>query len=191
MRNNRFSSASDRRWQRRYERILERREAEADRRERCSPRVDIPEVRYDTISDQLSALAESVPEHITIGEMLHQMVDEQIRRGAVQPEQNREIFSAEALLSAMERLRPAEAETASTTTWVFEEADRPIRVVFAEPEPQFLSGMTATSCFYDESIITVKNGGYIFMYDTDSVPLEPGDDSAIDEFLGEFVAPGA
>lgn len=175
MQNNRFNSASDRRWQRRYERIQQRREDEQFRQERLEEEMAWPEIRYDVTADELFGLASTATEHTTqtIGEMLHQLVEEHLHRGTIRREP--EPASAEGLTE--ERLRAIFDLLTPTTTF----DDR----VY----PDGYGFHTHTVMFDD--VLSVKNGEYIYVHNSEAEALAPGDDSAIDEFLAGFIATGA
>ena len=135
MRRNNFSSAADRRWQRRYERIQQRREDELERRDRRGRDAD------ERVVDPFQQL---------------DLYEELIRR------QEEELLRQR--LEAEERRR----EERERTMWAdFERWIRSQRIIF------------------DESPV-------VFELEPEPEPeLSAGDDTALDGFLGNFLAPGA
>lgn len=86
MRRNNFSSASDRRWQRRYERIQQRREEELDRRDRrgrdADERIEDPFWQSELYAELLRQQEE---------EMLRRHLEEEQRR--MREERKREMWA--------------------------------------------------------------------------------------------------
>lgn len=190
MAKNRYSSAADRRWQRRYERIQRRKEEEKERRENYEP-----------------AYAEMIQPLYTTEEILRMIGSSMsytmpVTRSVDEPNRNHTTFSVDALTSAFDayyRVREAQ-----------EEADRRAKEAFLagveihEETARRNDGYTADYIFMDE--YTCANDDFLRGVKWNSISsisfelaepeepeqeLEAGDSSMLDAFLGEFLAPGA
>lgn len=216
MRRNNFTSASDRRWQRRYERIQQRREEELERRDRQGREEAYEAMKFHDIGiDSLIASSPTFTVEI-------QRPDE--------PNLNGTVISEEAWDAAWTRYlqRAADAGRRSLSEEIVsylatdeansEERSRlwhRIRDLFykeisdayearrAEAEihertAQAQRGYRAQNMVVDDySGVNIRfaNGGYIII--DDLAPFEPepelkaGDSAELDSFLGNFLAPGA
>ena len=133
---NNYTSAADRRWQRRYERIQQRREEELDRRDRRGRDAD------ERIEDPLQQL--------NVYEELIRRQEEAVLRRQLEEEERR-----------------AREERERTIWSEFERWIRSQRIIF------------------DETPV-------VFELEPEPEPeLSAGDSSALDGFLGNFLAPGA
>ena len=138
---NNYTSAADRRWQRRYERIQQRREEELDRRDRrgrdAEERIEDPFQQSELYAELLRRQEE---------EMLRRHLEEEQRR--MREERER------AMWSDFERWLRHQYEDSPVYKVIFEDISAEYG---QEPEPE----------------------------------LSAGDSSALDGFLGNFLAPGA
>lgn len=141
MRRNNYTSVSDRRWQRRYERIQQRREEELELRDRrgrdADERIEDPFQQSELYAELLRRQEE---------EMLRRHLEEEQRR--MREERER------AMWADFERWLRHQYEDSPVYKVIFE--DVPAEYA-TEPEPE----------------------------------LSAGDSSALDGFLGNFLAPGA
>ena len=220
MRRNNFSSAADRRWQRRYERIQQRREEELERRDRRGR-----DETYETISHHdmgIDALIASSPTFtVTI-----QRPDEPNRNGSVISEDAWDAAWTRHMQEANRRANESrrslsDAITAYISTDENNAEERSqlwhrIRDLFYqevrnayearrvgeevhEQATEELRGRRAQTMVVDDyfpGTLQFRNGDYIII--DDLVPafeqepeLKPGDESELDSFLGNFIAPGA
>lgn len=150
MRRNNFSSAADRRWHRRYERIQQRKEEEAERKDRVAYEAEMEKYSESFRQLELYIQAETLRQR----ELERALEEEQRRRQEERERAMLEDFNR----WVEERLRRIQTSINrgygySAETLVVDEIDSP------EPEPE--------------------------------EELEAGDASALDAFLGEFLAPGA
>jgi len=130
-----YTSAADRRWQRRYERIQQRREEELERRDR---RGRDAEERIEDPFQQLDLYAELIRRQ-----------EEELLRQRLEAEERRREERERAMWAEFERWIRSQRITFDENPVVFE--------LEPEPEPE----------------------------------LSAGDSSALDGFLGNFLAPGA
>ena len=130
-----YTSAADRRWQRRYERIQQRREEELERRDR---RGRDAEERIEDPFQQLDLYAELIRRQ-----------EEELLRQRLEAEERRREERERAMWAEFERWIRSQRITFDENPVVFE--------LEPEPEPE----------------------------------LSDGDSSALDGFLGNFLAPGA
>ena len=130
-----YTSAADRRWQRRYERIQQRREEELERRDR---RGRDAEERIEDPFQQLDLYAELIRRQ-----------EEELLRQRLEAEERRREERERTMLAEFERWLRSQRITFDENPVVFE--------LEPEPEPE----------------------------------LSAGDSSALDGFLGNFIAPGA
>lgn len=130
-----YTSAADRRWQRRYERIQQRREEELERRDR---RGRDAEERIEDLFQQLDLYAELIRRQ-----------EEELLRQRLEAEECRREERERAMWAEFERWIRSQRITFDENPVVFE--------LEPEPEPE----------------------------------LSAGDSSALDGFLGNFLAPGA
>lgn len=130
-----YTSASDRRWQRRYERIQQRREEELERRDR---RGRDAEERIEDPFQQLDLYAELIRRQ-----------EEELLRQRLEAEERRREERERIMWAEFERWIRSQRITFDENPVVFE--------LEPEPEPE----------------------------------LSAGDSSALDGFLGNFLAPGA
>lgn len=217
MRRNNFSSAADRRWQRRYERIQQRKEEERERRERTEdyyeayypschdidihsviqsaptvtvtmPTFDEPNLNGTVITREAweSAMAEfSETTADTRQRELAQSIG-RIARGEADEADSSRIYSY--LQEEIYREFTRAAEQYRRGEEIHEQAVR--------ERPQGRGYRVQNMVVDDFCGFTFKNGGEIIFHDLDESQepeqeLEAGDASALDAFLGEFLAPGA
>lgn len=220
MRRNNFSSAADRRWQRRYERIQQRREEELERRDRQGR-----DEAYETISPHdlgIDALIASSPTFtVTI-----QRPDEPNRNGSVisedvwdaawtrhmQEANRRANESRRSLSDAITSYIATDENNAEERSQLWHrirdlfyqevrnayEARRVGEEVHEQATEEFRGHRAQTMVVddYFPGTLQFRNGDYIII--DDLVPafeqepeLKPGDESELDSFLGNFIAPGA
>ena len=201
MRRNNFTSASDRRWQRRYERIQQRREEELERRNRQG-RDDAYELIYDHDMgiDQLAAYAQcaamaapildapNMSDTVIPSEVWTAAADDYQRR-AVEARRNLE----EEILAAMRAFRDAAMGVCEAARVGEELHERTAQDIEQH------RGYRAQTMVVDDGFagtLRFKNGGYLII--DDLVPacepepeLKAGDSTELDSFLGNFLAPGA
>lgn len=132
---NNYTSAADRRWQRRYERIQQRREEELERRDR---RGRDAEERIEDPFQQLDLYAELIRRQ-----------EEELLRQRLEAEERRREERERTMWAEFERWIRSQSITFDENPVVFD--------LEPEPEPE----------------------------------LSAGDSSALDGFLGNFLAPGA
>lgn len=219
MRRNNFSSAADRRWQRRYERIQQRKEEERERRERQEseeyyeafypsyhdldiqsviqsaptvtvtlPAFDRPNLNGTVVTREAweSAMAEfSETTADTRQRDLAQSIG-RIARGEADESDSSRIYSY--LQEELYREFTRAAEQYRVGEEIHEREAREV--------PQGRGYRARTMVVDDFCGFTFKNGEGIFFHDLEESlepeqDLEAGDASALDAFLGEFLAPGA
>lgn len=180
MAKNRYSSAADRRWQRRYERIQRRKEEEKERRENYEP-----------------AYAEMIQPLYTTEEILRMIGSSMsytmpVTRSADEPNRNHTTFSVDALTSAFDAYYKRAKEAFLAGVEIHEEAARrndgyTVDYIF----------MDECTCASDDFLRGVKWNSISSISFELAEPEEPeqeleaGDSSMLDAFLGEFIAPGA
>lgn len=219
MRRNNFSSAADRRWQRRYERIQQRKEEERERRERQESE-EYYEAIYPSYHDlDIQSVIQSAPtvtvtmpafyrpnlNGTVITREAWESAMEQFSETTTDTRQRElahplgRIARGEADESDSERINSYIQEE---TFRAFQRALERFRAEMEEHERATREnsrgrGYRVRNMVVDDSCgFTFKNGGEIFFHDLEenSEPeqdLGAGDASALDEFLGEFLAPGA
>lgn len=197
MRRNNYTSASDRRWQRRYERIQQRKEEELERRDRQGRYEG-----YETISVHDlgidSVMASSPTFTVEI-----QRPDE--------PNLNGTVISEDAWDAAWTRhlQRAANASRRSLSEEIVsylatdeantEERSRlchRIRDLFYKEIIEAYQAQRFGEEIHGGMTLRFKNGDYLYIDDLvsafESEPeLQSGDSTALDSFLGNFIAPGA
>lgn len=199
MRKNKFSSAADRRWQRRYERIQQRKEYEQYRKELKE------QEEFDQILNGIR------PQYIHDMDV-HPWVNQQISSPTFtvtlprfdEPNRNGTVIPRDTWEKAMEEY--AETTTDSTQHSIadamlriaYDEADESdrervvtyIREAFQRyTESWFDSFVDVKDIpFGDRAILGVDLAGGVEIPEPD---LDAGDSLALDSFLGEFLAPGA
>lgn len=220
MRRNNYTSASDRRWQRRYERIQQRREEELERRDRQGREEAYEAMKFHDIGiDSLIASSPTFTVEI-------QRPDEPNLNGTVISEDAWDAAWARHLQRAANESRRSLSEEIvsylATDEANTEERSRlwhRIRDLFykeiseayqaqrfgeeiheraAQEIEQHRGYRVQTMVVDDYSGMTLrfKNGGYLYIDDLvsafESEPeLQSGDSTALDSFLGNFIAPGA
>lgn len=217
MRRNNFSSAADRRWQRRYERIQQRKEEERERREWTEDYLEAYLPPYHDLNIQ--SVIQSAPTFTVTMPTFDQpnLNGTVITREAW--ESAMEQFSETTadtrrreLAQSIGRIARGEADESDSSriySYLQEELYREftraaeqyrvgeeIHEREAQEVPQGRGYRVRNMVVDDYCGFTFKNGGGIFFHDLDETPeseqeLEVGDDSALDAFLGEFLAPGA
>lgn len=221
MRRGRYSSSADRRWQRRYERIQQRREEEIKRRDRrgrdAGDRIETISV-HDFGIDSLIASSPTFTVEI-------QRPDEPNRNGTVISETVWDAAWTQHLQRAADASRRSLSEEIVSYLAIdeanSEERSRlwhRIRDLFykeisdayearrVEAEIRARTAQVQRGCRvqtmvvddYIDGTIQFKNGGYLII--DDLVPafepepepeLKTGDSAELDSFLGNFIAPGA
>lgn len=219
MRRNNFSSAADRRWQRRYERIQQRKEEERERRERQESEeyyeafypsyhdIDIQSVirSAPTVTVTMPAFDEPNYNGTVITRDAWESAMEQFSETTADTRQ-RELAHS---LGRIARGEADESDSERINSYIqeeiFREFQRASERFHAEMEEHERSTQEAqrgrgyrahTMVVDDYCGFTFKNGGEIIFHELDEEPpvepeLEAGDASALDAFLGEFLAPGA
>lgn len=217
MRRNNFSSAADRRWQRRYERIQQRKEEERERRER-SESEEYYEAFYPSCHDlDIQSVMRSAPTvTVTVPAF-----DRPNLNGTVITREAWESAMAEFsettadtrqrdLAQSIGRIARGEADESDSERInsyiqeeIFREFQRASERFRAEMEEHERAtrensqgrGYRVQNMMVDDGYgFTWENGTVYFGVDMSPEPeqeLEAGDDSALDAFLGEFLAPGA
>lgn len=220
MRRNNFSSAADRRWQRRYERIQQRRGEELERRgRRCRDEV------YETISPHdlgIDALIASIPTFtVTIqrpgepnrnGSVISEDVWDAAWTRHMQEANRRANESRRSLSDAITAYIATDENNAEERSQLWHrirdlfyqearnayEARRVGEEVHEKATEEFRGHRAQTMVVddYFSGTLQFRNGDYIII--DDLVPafeqepdLKPGDASELDSFLGNFLAPGA
>lgn len=219
MRRNNFSSAADRRWQRRYERIQQRKEEERERRERqeseeyykafyplchdldiqsvirsaptvtvTMPTFDEPNYNGTVITREAWESAMEQFSETTADTRQRELAQSigRIARGEADESDNSRIYSY--LQEELYREFTRAAEQYRVGEEIHERE--------AQEVPQGRGYRVRNMVVDDYCGFTFKNGGEIIFHDLGETPepeqeLEVGDDSALDAFLGEFLAPGA
>lgn len=211
MRKNKFSSAADRRWQRRYERIQQRKEEERERRDRQGR----DEESFEYLHNQyISAFDISPPASVPTYTVTIPAFDEPNRNGTVIPRDTWQTAMeeyAETTVDTTQRsiadsiLRIAygdadESDRERVVTYIrealegrhYEQPSRfdQVREAFKRyTESWFDSFVDVKDVpFGDRAIFGVDLAGGAEIPEPD---LDAGDNSALDSFLGEFLAPGA
>lgn len=217
MRRNNFSSAADRRWQRRYERIQQRKEEERERRER-SESEEYYEAFYPSYHDlDIQSVIRSAPTvTVTVPAF-----DRPNLNGTVITREAWESAMAEFsettadtrqrdLAQSIGRIARGEADESDSeriNSYIqeeifreFQRASERFRTEMEEHEratrenSQGRGYRVQNMMVHDGYGFTWENGTVYFGVDMSPEPeqeLEAGDDSALDAFLGEFLAPGA
>ena len=210
MRKNKFSSAADRRWQRRYERIQQRKEEERERKEIKEQEEFYQQYIHDMDMHPLVNQQITSPTFtVTLPRF-----DEPNRNATVIPRDTWEKAMEEyaetttdstqhSIADAMLRIAYGEADESDrerVVTYIREALDgrrderqsrlEQIREAFQRyTESWFDSFVDVKDIpFGDRAILGVDLAGGAEIPEPD---LDAGDNSALDSFLGEFLAPGA
>lgn len=220
MRRGRYSSSADRRWQRRYERIQQRKEEEIKRRDRRGR-----DAAYETISPHdfgIDTLMASSPTFtVTI-----QRPDEPHRNGTVISEEawdaawtryiqranQRASESRRSISDKITAYLAADENNAEERSQLWHrirdlfyqevrdayEARRVGEEVHEQATEEFRGHRVQTMVVDDffPGTLQFRNGGYIIIDDLapafeQEPELKPGDASALDSFLGNFLSSGA
>lgn len=219
MRRNNFSSAADRRWQRRYERIQQRKEEERERRERQESE-EYYEAFYPSYHDiDIQSVIQSAPTvTVTMPAFDRPNLNGTVITREAWESAMAEFSETTAdtrqreLAHSLGRIARGEADESDSERInsyiqeeIFREFQRASERFHAEMEEHERAtrensrgrGYRVQNMVVDDFCgFTFKNGEGIFFHDLEenSEPeqdLEAGDASALDAFLGEFIAPGA
>lgn len=181
MRKNKFSSAADRRWRRRYERLLQRKEEEAERLERLSS--DSQEIQY--ILDGNASLF-GITDPTTTYTV-------SIAESDILPNKNGTVIAWDAYGTGIHDGHRNVAES-NVSVMYHEILNAWNDFISRESQQAELRGQgrRAQANIYDEwfgQFVDVKNCA---LEDTTQEPdLEIGDNSMLDSFLEDFISPGA
>ena len=198
MRKNKFSSAANRRWQRRYERIQRRKEEEKERQENSAAEVywpvyypsihdfDIPEVIYTAPTVTVSSPDFDRPNRN--GTVINQEIWEAT---AEQRRQTIENENVDRIMGYIQNEIYQEFQRAAESYRRAEE----IHEQAAQATAQSRGYRARTMVVDDFSGFTWENDGYIFLDGWMQEPepeqeLEAGDSSMLDDFLNGFLTPG-
>lgn len=194
MRRNNYTSASDRRWQRRYERIQQRREEELERRDRQGR-----DEAYETISIHDLGIDSVMASSPTFTVEIQQPDEPNLNGTVISEEAWDAAWTRHLERAANESRRSLSEEIVSYLKEISDAYEaRRAEAEIHERTAQAQRGYRAQNMVVDDySGVNIRfaNGSYIII--DDLAPFEPepdlkaGDSAELDSFLGNFLAPGA